>query len=523
MDTIKDLPGGQSPQMSEEERDNRRFTISQALTALNLANIDQLEREYSKLKEEFEFLQDKVSPVLRERYNPETISGVLEYLSELKKATLKEGTPVPMLQLVAKEINILIDSINTLERRKGKDYRIETDSSTGERYILEYKSNPSSPSVLNELKTLSKLPSLGQINIPKDLVSSYFSSAGDVSQIGTEADKKKIEELQKQGKILFGTMEGLSGGTAFFKSFSIALAKILNEQSIYYHPGEDGDRKGGHLLSGVPRDRVKEVFGESAKLEKLDSQGTPTIKGEKRDFPFILLSYERLARELSKTGTISGGKDIEFIRRYINGGYRDFETDPKTGKRVPVKSSYTPGITSKKYPISDGKGAFIFVPYIVNEAEIVDTSRKDAEIGCLLRLSPQYAKTLRGYTALRGDTIQLIGGPKQREITMDILSFLVFSRNTGQTLRKRKTEILSPYVDRPTYRESSTGKRKTWKLEEHFKEAIQKAISARILLPSPEGYKEEVNSGGEIVCVFTFNPDYLKGEELPPDVQTGRE
>ncbi len=413
-------------------------------------------------------------------------------------------------------------------------YRIEIDPKTGERTESKEKvhlwgDNYFVPGegilkvlhknkALEELQKLSSLPSLGQVNISKDLVSSQYSSQGDILEIGTEEEKKMIREYQRKGKLLFGTLEGLSGGTAYFKSVSIALAKILNEQSRYYHPGEVGDKKGGLLHSGVPRDTIKEIFGDSAKLEA--GSKTPTINNEIRTFPYILLSYERLAKELSKTGRVSGGKDIDGIRLYINGGYREFTTDPKTGNRVPVKSSYTQGLTSKRYPISNGKGGFIFVPFVVNEGEIVDTSRSNPEVGCLLRLSPQFSKTLRGYTALRGDTIQLIGGGRQKDITMDILSFLAFSRGGTKILRKKKTELLSKYVDRPTYYDKETGRRRPGKLEAHFQEAIEKAISAKILLPGkdskgkPLGYREERNSGGEVISVFYYNPDYLKGEEM---------
>lgn len=388
------------------------------------------------------------------------------------------------------------------------------------RVFLQLSKQTPYPPDLAELKILQKLPPLSQIKTSKDLIQSEFTSVGDILEIGDNLEKKAIQSLQKKGKLLFGSLEGLSGGSAFFKSFSIALAKILNEQSKYYHPEEaKTDKKGGYLLSGVPTSRIKEVFGDKAKIEK---NKPITINKEERDFPYILLSYEKLAKYLSKTGKITGGKDIENIRLYINGGYREFETDPKTGDRKPISSSYVPGLVSKKYPISDGKGHFVFIPFVVNEAEIVDTTRKDPEVGCLLRLSPQYSKTLRGYTALRGDTIQLIGGGgKQKDITMDIISFLCFSRNTASTLRKKKRDILSQYEKRPTYRG------RPGKLEEHFKEAVQKSIEAKILLPGedkngkPLGYREEKNPGGEIVSVFVYNPYYQKGEEIPisPDVE----
>lgn len=462
-----------------------------------------------ELRGEFDIAEEELPRILRRDF-------FITKLTEIQ-SRLREDSSLEELVLIQAEIRNFFASVEKVLSTETEI--IDPETGKRKRVFMEFKSQSTSGSpALEELRKLSSLPSLEKISISKDLVSSEFTSGGDILEIGTEEEKKKIQELQKKGKLLFGTLEGLSGGTAFFKSFSIALAKILNKQSQYYNPDGKGDKRGDHRLSGVPRDRIREVFGESAKLEKsLNSPRVP-VRGEGREFPFILLSYEELAKEVSKTGKISGGKDIEFIRLYINGGYREFTTDPKTGNKVPVKSSYVPGITSKKYPVSDGKGGFLFIPFVVNEGEIVDTSRKDPEVGCILRLSPQYSKTLRGYTALRSDTIQLIGGGRQKEITMDLISFLVFSRNTTPVLRKLKSSILSKYQDRPNYRDPKTGKRRVSKLESHFKEAIQKSIEAKIL----QEYREERTPGGEIMSVFVYNPDYLKGEEIPlPDEQSG--
>ena len=475
-----------------------------------------------------------------ERYILDFTEDAITTIKEIRDWVEREDPSLEDMIRVRKDlrdtIKILLHYSRTVPGEKHFDISI---SPTEEREIksIHLKFGAQTPEdnsprfALGELRKLASLPSLGQINISKDLVSSEYSSVGDILDLGTEGEKKTIQELQKKGKLLFGTLEGLSGGTAYFKTVSIALAKILNEQSKYYHPEEDkGDRKGGHLLSGVPKETIKiirEEFGETAKIENF--KAPVKLKGEERDFPYILLSYEKLARELNKDGKITGGKDIEFVRLYINGGYREFTTDPKTGEKKPVKSSYTPGLVSKKYPISNGKGGFFFIPFVVNEGEIVDSTKKDPEIGCVLRLSPQYSKTLQGYTALRGDTIQLIGGGKQKEITMDLLSFLAQSRNTSPTLRKMKKDILSKYEDRPTYKDPKTGRRRPGKLEDHFKEAVQKCINAKILLPGTDsqghlkGYREEKNSGGEIVSVFVFNPDYLKGEDILPDEQKGEE
>ena len=494
---------------------------------------EESEQIYSRLREIrdswIEAEKDYLSPDLTEERKKEIVISVSEWYGNLillhAYNTPKEGESGDIQENKFPPYRIVIDP-ETMKAKAVKDkvylwgdkYLVP-----GEGILKILKERPSTPEELrrlSELRKLSSLPALGQVNISKDLVSSQFTSQGDILELGTEAERKKILGYQKKGKLLFGSLEGLSGGTAYFKSVSIALAKILNEQSLYFNPDRHKDKKGGLLQSGIPREYIRNIFGDSAKLEAGDK--TPTIQGEVRSFPYILLSYERLAKELSKTGRISGGKDIEFIRLYINGGYKEFTTDPKTGNRVPVKSSYVPGLTSKKYPVSDGRGHFIFIPFLVNEGEIVDTTKKDPEVGCLLRLSPQFSKTLRGYTALRGDTIQLIGGAgRQRDITMDILSFLAFSRGTIPVLKKRKKEILSKYENKPTY----SGR--PGKLEAHFQEAIEKAISAKILLPGtdpdgvPLGYREEISTGGDKLCVFHFNPDYLKGEEILPETQSG--
>lgn len=523
------------------------------LYTICLGDIFQLLEGFFKLREESLFIKDKLKTrTLRERYNPKIFEEVLSILSELRGLTLSsKNSPLfeddtlrlKHMEYIHKVTLSLIEVHNEIDKERVSDYQIRKDPISGEDVVLEFPTHSKGDSLnqlrsliedykikggdsklqklretaLKELKTLNQLPPRGQIIIPTDQVSSYHSTAGDVKLVGTDEDRKIIEKLQSKGKLLFAgnTLEGLSGGNAFFKSFCIALAKILNEQSKYYHPDKKEKDQGEHLLLGVPKERIKEVFGKTAKIEEDD---IPVLKGEERDYPYILLSYERLAKELKKDGKISGGKDVDFIRDYINGGYTEFQTDPKTGKKKPVKSSYRPGIASKKYPVSDGYGNFLFIPFVVNEAEIVDSSRRDPEVGCLLRLSPQFAKTLKGFTSLRGDTIRLIGGAgNQKDITMDMIAYLAERRKLSKELRRRKSEILAEYEDRPTYRDKKTGKRRTWKLEAHFQEAIQKAISAKLITE----YREDVNPGGEIISVFVFNPDYLKGVETSQDEQRG--
>ena len=106
---------------------------------------------------------------------------------------------------------------------------------------------------------------------------------------------------------------------------------------------------------------------------------------------------------------------------------------------------------------------------------------------------------------------------------MDLLTFLVNARgikdstNGNSLLKINKNEILARYKDKPTY----SGR--PGKLEKHYKEAVRKAIDAKVLLPGEDksgrlyGYREEKNTRGEVFSIFVFNPDYLK--ENPTDEQ----
>ena len=462
------------------------------------------DKEYKEISR---FIEETVLPNLREALNTITDKLSLDQIRQKYEWT-----------------RITVDQILDILADKEKD-KVPTPG--GRKVLLEFHTQRPESTSLRELKKLLKAPKPGSIIIQRDIVKSQIESVGDILEIGSDREKKLIEKLQMEGKLLFGSMEGLSGGDAYFKSFSIALAKILNEQVRYYQTEKD--------WRGVPEELITKIWGESAEIEKESGDSVPvakpkeridhlTIQGEDRPFPYVLLSYRRLAEVMSKTGKVSGGEDIKGIKRYINGGYTEFEEDPKTGMKRPVKSSYVQGLVSKKYPVSTGGNTIIFLPLIVNEGEIVDLTKKDPEVGCILRLSPQYSRGVKlNYVSFRSDTFQLIGGGKQRDITMDLLIFLVNARGvkdrtTGQdTLKVNKTELLARYKDKPTY----SGR--PGKLKNHFKEAVQKAIDAKILLPGEDrsgrlyGYREEKNTRGEVFSIFVFNPDYLK--DNPPDEQ----
>ena len=462
------------------------------------------DKEYKEISR---FIEETVLPNLREALNTITDKLSLDQIRQKYEWT-----------------RITVDQILDILADKEKD-KVPTPG--GRKVLLGLKAQRPESTALRELKKLLKAPKPRAIVIQRDIVKSQIESVGDILEIGSNEDKKLIEKLQSEGKLLFGTMEGLSEGNAYFKSFSIALAKILNEQVKYYQTEKD--------WRGVPEELITQIWGESAEIEKESGDCVPvakpkeridhlTIQGEDRPFPYVLISYRRLAEYMSKTGKVSGGEDIEGIKRYINGGYTEFKEDPKTGKKKPVKSSYVPGLVSRKYPVSTGGNIIYFLPLIVNEGEIVDYTKKDPEVGCILRLSPQYSKGVKlNYVSFRSDTIQLIGGGKQRDITMDLLTFLVNTRgikdstNGNSLLKINKNEILARYKDKPTY----SGR--PGKLEKHYKEAVRKAIDAKVLLPGEDksgrlyGYREEKNTRGEVFSIFVFNPDYLK--ENPTDEQ----
>ena len=174
------------------------------------------------------------------------------------------------------------DQILEVLSDKDKDYKIETIPGKG-KVLMEFKSGrpETTSSAISELAKITKSSKPSQIQVPKDIWKSQIHSVGDtLSYIEDETTKKRIQALQKKGKLLAGTLEGLSGGSAQLKVFTIALARTLNEQSKYYKTEED--------WSGVPKKLIPEIMGEDVEIEKKDSV---IIRNEKRPYPYILVSY----------------------------------------------------------------------------------------------------------------------------------------------------------------------------------------------------------------------------------------
>ena len=290
---------------------------------------------------------------------------------------------------------------------------------------------------------------------------------------------------------------------------NIALAQTLYEQSKYYNTQDN--------LSGVPRDLISQYAGEGAIVEKIKDPSTK-FKGGERPYPIVLLSWEDIAKKMSPDGKISGGKDIKVVRDFVQ-GYSQKMTDPKTGK---VKTAYIPGLLGREYLV-EGERSLIGVPYMSKIFSLYPKDSPDKEVGIAVQLSPLFAQTLKfGYTGIRSDTIQKLGGGKLKEITINLFYYLAYNRgippqkgrNKGEFPRRKRdlleelSEGIKSYKDRPKRREAD------------FQEAVRKCIDAKILLPGKtrtgglRGYREEINPGGQTISIFTYNPDYLKGEEI---------
>lgn len=429
-------------------------------------------------KEIKEVVLDNVSPVLREEYKEVSRSTEEVIIPSLKESlnTLTADLPIEVLKQKYEWLRIIGDQILEVLSDKDKDYKIETRPGKG-KVLLQFKaqSPESTSSAISELAKIAKSKKSSQIQVPKDIWKSQIHSVGDtLSYTEDESKKKHIRDLQKKGKLLAGTLEGLSGGSAQLKVFTIALARTLNEQSKYYKTEED--------WSGVPKNLIPAIIGEEVEIEKRDSV---IIRNEKRPYPYILVSYEDMAKKMSKTGKISGGKDIEYIKDYIE------------------------ELSGKEYLLDKGGNHIIGVRFL-NKLMTIYTKDRGTEVGCLLQLSPQFSKSMGGYTGLRSDTIQLLGGGKQKDITMDLFDLLIYYRGIpGNVYRVSKKELLSRYESKPTY--MSGGAIRRTKLEKDFQDSIEKIKGAKVITK----YKEEKTPGGEVVSVFTFSKEeYLVVDDI---------
>lgn len=470
---------------------------------------------YSKLKE----IRDSWEEAEREYLSPDT--------PEERKKEIAYSVEEWYLNLV------LLHSQNpdyfSKEEIKLPDYRIVIDTETGERkeyrgdthlwgdkYFIPGKGilalHPGGMrDPLEDLEKIRDSAKSGLVKVSSDLWKSGTAPFRDSLGISiiSEKTRETIKRKEAEGKLLAGTLMGLKGGGRYFKVFNIALAQTLYEQSKYYNTQDN--------LSGVPRDLISQYAGEGAIVERIKDPSTK-FKGGERPYPIVLLSWEDIAKKMSPDGKISGGKDIKVVRDFVQ-GYSQKMTDPKTGK---VKTAYIPGLLGREYLV-EGERSLIGVPYMSKIFSLYPKDSPDKEVGIAVQLSPLFAQTLKfGYTGIRSDTIQKLGGGKLKEITINLFYYLAYNRgippqkgrNKGEFPRRKRdlleelSEGIKSYKDRPKRREAD------------FQEAVRKCIDAKILLPGKtrtgglRGYREEINPGGQTISIFTYNPDYLKGEEI---------
>lgn len=363
---------------------------------------------------------------------------------------------------------------------------------------------------LEDLEHIRESAKSGLVKVSSDLWKSgtgLFRDSLGLSLISEET-KERIKKKEAEGKLIAGTLVGLKGGGRYLKVFNIALAQTLYEQSKYYNTQD--------TLSGVPRELISQFAGEGAIVEKIKDPSTH-FKGGERPYPIVLLVWDDIAKKMSADGKISGGRDIKVVRDFVQ-GYTQKVTDPKTGKE---KTAYIPGLLGREYLV-EGERSLVGVPYMSKIFSLYPKDSPDKEVGIAVQLAPLFAQSLKfGYTGIRSDTIQKLGGGKLKEITINLFYYLAYNRGVPTQKGRKKGEF--PRIKRDLLGELSEGiesyKKNPGRREADFQEAIQKCIDAKILLPGKtrsglRGYREERNPTGEIISVFVYNPDYLKGEEV---------
>lgn len=493
-------PGGvmDSQDIPEERREEYRQIYSRLKEIRD--SWEETEREYTS-KETTEERRKEISYSVEEWY----LNLVLLHATNKGKGGLLSG------EMTLPPYRIVVDP-ETGERTESR----EETHLWGDKYfvpgegILSRIHPGGGRDPLEDLEKIRDSAKSGLVKVSSDLWKSGTAPFRDSLGISiiSERTKKIIQKKEAEGKLLAGTLMGLKGGGRYFKVFNIALAQTLYEQSKYYNTQDN--------LSGVPRDLISQYAGEGAIVEKIKDT-SDKFQGGERPYPIVLLSWEDMAKKMSPDGKISGGKDIKVVRDFVQ-GYTQKVTDPKTGK---VKTAYIPGLLGREYLV-EGQRSIIGVPYMSKIFSLYPKDSPDKEVGIAVQLSPLFAQSLRfGYTGIRSDTIQKLGGGKLKEITVNLFYYLAYNRGIPPQKGRKKGEF--PRIKRDLLEELSEGiesySRNPKRREVDFRDAVQKCIDAKILLPGKtktglRGYREEVNPGGQILSIFTYNPDYLKGEEI---------
>ena len=477
-----------------------------------------------KFPEQMEEALGVLDDILADGETPENINEVIEYLEKMSRTMVISypgGEKLPNGKISSPaRMGVIFNFVGERADREGiiEFVRLEDLQEEGER--------KGTRDPLTDLENIRRASKSDIVKVSKDFWESQMNIQEDILTLNSidEETKKTIKKKVKEGKTIAGSLSGLYGGSRYLKVFCLALAQTLNEQSKYFHTQED--------LSGVPKELISQYAGEGAIVDSVKAPSLKFIsKKEKevaqknkselqpRPYPIVFLSWEDLAKKMSANGQISGGKDVKVVRDYVMGGVTK-KKDPKTGRE---KEVFVQGLLDKVYYTRVGESGLIGVPLMSKIFSLYHKDSPDKEVGIAVQLSPHFAlRRLIGYTGIRSDTIKLLGGAKQRELTLNLFMFLAYYRGIppqkggeAGVFLKRKEELLrdlskdlSSYVGRPGL------------LEKHFQEAILKCIDAKILKDGKDrdgnlrGYREEINPGGEKISKFIYNPDYLKGEEI---------
>ena len=433
--------------------------------------------------EEIKMVMEVNFPDTGESYT-ETIAVPDEKLIEWQNNLTKSITETISLMT---EVESLFD-IKEVPDPKGGKRRVLVEFKSEEGKVKGRKQgskNVELPKIVQELVDVSEEVPLNIIRFPTDLVEVQIKSSGDLIKVADEKRRNWIQEKQREGKLLNGTLEGLTGGNAYFHIFLIALAQTLNEQSNKFNKGD--------YYSGLPKDRVMEVTGLQIEEEKRLPQ---TYNGETRSFPYVAIILKDFLKKI-RGGDSYGGQDIEDLDKYIK------------------------ELSGKEYMIDRGEyGGIVGLTLFSIFASLYHPETAD-KYGYILKLSPQFSETIRGYRKMRADTITLLGGGKQKDITMKLLDYLIYVMNSPQ--KGRKTGEFGVNKEKLMERIAKGKKYQTRKKdrETDFQTAVQKMKNIKLLHPT-KGFREEISPSRETICVFYFNPDYLKGEEYIED-QTPQE
>ena len=309
--------------------------------------------------------------------------------------------------------------------------------------------------------------------ISKEIVEGLFTPIPAPS----EKQAENLIKLQAEGKLLDGTIKGLAGGAPYFKAFVLGLAIILDKQSRIILKEKNNNPGGGIDYSNTG---ILPILGGYKDLLKIEGTRITNSRGtiEDRQSPYIIVRYRELADILGGEGKVTGGKDIKFIREYI--------------RKLSEKKTIIP------YTDENGVRQYVCIPLFTLKREYADEYGN--EDICLLELSYQFSRTIRGYSGLRPDTLNRMGGAgKQKDITMSLFTRLVYSRGTGGNFVKDKNSLLQEigggkqYVGRPG------------KLKSDFAEAIRKVTDAKLITE----YREMRGKSGKVNCIFVYNPRYF--------------